>query len=386
MTRISQYVEAAERHNTRRSYAVAFRHFEVEWKGLLPATADAVSRYLADHATALAINTLRQRLAALSRWYTDQGFPDPTKSPLVRKVLKGIRSVHTLAEKHARPLEIHVIQQIDQWLDVAISNAQRADDRFALLRHTRNRSLLLLGSWRGFRSDELVNLRVENIQVSPGEGLACYLGRSKGDRQLQGRVYKCPAFSRLCPVSAFTAWISLARLTQGPVFRKIDRWGHVAEEGLHANNLIPLLRSLFAKAGVVTPEEYGSHSLRRRFAGWARASGWDIKEPMEYVGWRDVKSATRYLDSGAPLQATGLRKALPPWFPRITQHRYRFFDACTDRAGPGAPTHRVLNTGGDPARHGVPGPVHPTIARPCTRPPAHRADLLRALRHATPDH
>jgi hypothetical protein len=37
--------------------------------------------------------------------------------------------------------------------------------------------------------------------------------------------------------------------------------------------------------------------LRRGFAGWARASGWDLKQLMEYVGWKDVKSALRYLDA-----------------------------------------------------------------------------------------
>lgn len=87
MSRLAQYIEAAERGNTRRSYASAIRHFEIEWKGLLPSTADAIARYLADHAATLAINMLRQRLAALSRWHMDQGFPEPTKSPLVRQVL-----------------------------------------------------------------------------------------------------------------------------------------------------------------------------------------------------------------------------------------------------------------------------------------------------------
>ena len=319
MSRLVQYIEAAERENTRRSYASAIRHFEIEWKGLLPSTADAIARYLADHATTLAINTLRQRLAALSRWHSDQGFPDPTKSPLVRQVLKGIRSVHTTAEKRARPLELNVVQQIDQWLDAAISNAQRSDDRLALLRHTRNRSLMLLGFWRGFRSDELVNLRVENIQVSPGEGLACYLGRSKGDRQMQGRVYKCPALSRLCPVTAFNAWIDLAGLTEGPVFRKISRWGHIADESLHANSLIPLLRSLFTEAGVVAPEEYSSHSMRRGFAGWARASGWDIIDLMEYVGWKDVKSAMRYLDASDSSLQTRFEQGLTALAPAAPQ-------------------------------------------------------------------
>ncbi len=304
MSSLAQYLEAAERDNTRRNYASAIRHFEIEWKGLLPSTPDAISRYLADHAAALAINTLRQRLAALSRWHSDQGFPDPTKSPLVRQVLKGIRSVHSVPEKRARPLELAMLQQIDQWLDAAIGNAQHSGDQPALLRHTRDRSLMLLGFWRGFRSDELVNLRVENTEVTPGQGMSFYLGRSKGDRQMQGRVFKCPALSRLCPVAAFNAWIDLAGLMEGPVFRKIDRWGHVADESLHANSLIPLLRSLFAEAGVESPEEYSSHSMRRGFAGWARASGWDIKELMEYVGWKDVKSAMRYLDaSGATLQA-----------------------------------------------------------------------------------
>ncbi len=304
MSRIAHYIAAAERDNTRRSYAAAIRHFEVEWKGLLPTTADTTSRYLAEHAATLAISTLRQRLAALSRWHVDHGFADPTKAPLVRQVLKGIRSIHSVAEKRARPLEIDVVQQIDLWLGEAISHAEHCDDQLALLRHTRNRSLLLLGFWRGFRSDELVSLRVENVEVSPGEGLSCYLSRSKSDRQMQGRVYKCPALSRLCPVTAFNAWVSLAGLTHGPVFRKVDRWGRIAEVGLHANSLIPLLRNLLAEAGVAASEAYSSHSMRRGFAGWARASGWDIKELMEYVGWRDVKSAMRYLDvSGSTLQA-----------------------------------------------------------------------------------
>ena len=324
MNRVVDYIEAAERDNTRRSYASAIRHFEIEWKGLLPSTADAIARYLADYAPTLAINTLRQRLAALSRWHADQGFADPTKSPLVRQVLKGIRSIHAVPEKRARPLELAVLQQIDQWLDVAIGNAQRSGDRPALLRQTRNRSLMLLGFWRGFRSDELVNLRVENIEVTPGQGMACYLGRTKGDRQLQGRVFKCPALSRLCPVTAFNAWIDLAGLTEGPVFRKIDRWGNVADESLHADSLIPLLRSLFAEAGVESPEEYSSHSLRRGFAGWTRASGWDIKELVEYVGWKDVKSAMRYLDaSDSSLQArfeqglTALAPAVPQLLPLL---------------------------------------------------------------------
>lgn len=297
MNDIARYLDAAERENTRRSYDSAIRHFETEWKGLLPATANTVAQYLADYAGILAINTLRQRLAALSRWHSDHGFSDPTKSPRVRQVLKGIRATHAVAEQRARPLELDVLQQVAQWLDLAISHAKSSGDQLAMLRHMRNRSLVLLGFWRGFRSDELARLRVENILITPGKGMSCFLERSKGDRQMEGRDFPCPALSRLCPVAAFEAWIDVAKLSNGPVFRKIDRWGHISDDSLRANSLVVLLRELLKSSGIPSSDEYSSHSLRRGFAGWARSSGWDLKDLMEYVGWKDIKSAMRYLES-----------------------------------------------------------------------------------------
>src|SRR3546814_3131109 len=71
-------------------------------------------------------------------------------------------------------------------------------------------------------------------------------------------------------------------------------------EPLHANSLIRLLRRAFAQAGLPSPDDYSGHSLRRGFAAWADANGWDIKTLMEYVGWKDVKSAMRYLDGADP--------------------------------------------------------------------------------------
>ncbi|AAM38072.1 integrase [Xanthomonas phaseoli pv. phaseoli] len=67
MISVGQYLEAATRPNTQRAYAAATRHFEVEWGGHLPATAEQVARYLAAYAGQLALNTLRHRLAALAQ-------------------------------------------------------------------------------------------------------------------------------------------------------------------------------------------------------------------------------------------------------------------------------------------------------------------------------
>lgn len=66
---------------------------------------------------------------------------------------------------------------------------------------------------------------------------------------------------------------------------------------MQATSVIPLLRGLLEDAGLDGVADYSSHPLRRGFAGWARASGWDLKDLMAYVGWKDVDSALRYLDA-----------------------------------------------------------------------------------------
>uniref|UniRef100_UPI0025D43042 site-specific integrase n=1 Tax=uncultured Acidovorax sp. TaxID=158751 RepID=UPI0025D43042 len=167
VTILDQYIDAATRENTVRSYASALRHFEVEWQGHLPATPDSVARYLATYAQTLATSTLRHRLAAIAFWHRDHGFVDPTRSPLVRKVLKGIQTLHPTRVKQAAPLQIRRLVELDDWLAAAIAAAHARGDGAAALRHQRDRALVLLGFWRGFRGDELLRLDVAHLTLVP---------------------------------------------------------------------------------------------------------------------------------------------------------------------------------------------------------------------------
>lgn len=300
MKTVDDYLQAGTRENTRTSYQAAIRHFEIEWKGFLPATSDSVARYLAEHAEMLSINTLRLRLAALAQWHVAQGFPDPTKAPLVTQVMRGIKHTHPAQVKQAEPLLLKELMRIDTWLRQAIAVARAAHDRPSEMRHLRNHALLLLGFWRGFRWDELTRIEVQNIRVVPGQELACFLPRSKGDRNADGATFKAPALITLCPVTAYQAWIEAAGIMDGPVFRKVDRWGSVSAHGLHVDSLVPLLRTVLKAANIEAPELYSAHSLRRGFANWATSNGWDIKTLMQYVGWTDVASAMRYIDPADP--------------------------------------------------------------------------------------
>ena len=309
MSDLDRYLNAATRDNTRRSYRAAIEHFEVSWGGFLPTTNNSVARYLVAHAGVLAVNTLKLRLSALAQWHTSQGFPDPTKAPVVRKVLKGIRALHPAQEKQAQPLQLQHLEQVVSYLAGEAEQARAEDDRPRWLRAQRDRALILLGFWRGFRSDELCRLQIEHVQAVPGAGITLYLPRSKSDRENLGKTYQAPALLRLCPVQAYSEWLSASALVRGPVFRGIDRWGNLGEEGLHANSVIPLLRQALERAGIAA-EQYTSHSLRRGFATWAHRSGWDLKSLMTYVGWKDMKSAMRYVEATPFLGMTLARDPL----------------------------------------------------------------------------
>lgn len=288
---INQYIKAATRENTRRSYQSAIEHFEVTWSGLLPATANNLAEYLANYAESLSYNTLKQRAVAIGQWHQDQGFPDPSKTPLVKKVLKGIRELHPTQVKQARPLQLEALEQIIEYFEAEISNGSEN-----ALRFYRDRALLLIGFWRGFRSEELCRLSFEYIEVE-NHGITFYLSRSKGDREAKGKHYFTPALQKLCPATAFIEWKEVSKLKQGPVFRGINRWGDLQSNALHPNSVIPIIRKAFKEAELMEPESYSSHSLRRGFASWAASNDWSTKELMEYIGWKDVKSAMRYIEN-----------------------------------------------------------------------------------------
>lgn len=50
----------------------------------------------------------------------------------------------------------------------------QAEDLAGYLRCRRDTALLLIGFWRGFRSDELCRLQVEHIQAEAGAGMTLF--------------------------------------------------------------------------------------------------------------------------------------------------------------------------------------------------------------------
>jgi integrase len=297
MAKIDTLIKAATRENTRKSYRSAVEHFEDNWGGFLPATAESVARYLADHAETLSSATLRNRLSGIAQWHIDQGFPDPTKNPLVKKVMRGINQLYPYTPKQAQPIQVHQLQKVIDAIDEQLLLATTQNNPKPLLQLTRDKALLLIAFWRGFRSDELSSIKIEHVTVYPNEGMDLFIPSSKTDRFNTGRHLKLPALTNLCPVDAFLDWLSVSQLKSGAVFRKIDRWGNVSDQPIKSASVSKIIRRVFEQTGQQNANEFSSHSFRRGFATWANQNNWDLKALMEYVGWKDMKSALKYIDN-----------------------------------------------------------------------------------------
>jgi len=255
------YLQQATADNTRRAYQSAMRQFQA-WGGQLPADEQIIVRYLLAQAERLNPRTLALHLTALSHWHHYQQFADPTATPAVRKTLKGIQRTHGTPKRKAKALRLeHIIAMVD-YLQQQTG-----------LRPLRDSALIQIGYFGAFRCSELVSLTLEHLHFEP-EGLIIQLPRSKTDQEGEGKSKALPyGAHQLCPVTALRRWLEAARITEGPLFRAIDQWGHLKPRGLYVTSISPILKALGQHCDFDFIPELSSHSLRRGLATGAARAG-----------------------------------------------------------------------------------------------------------------
>jgi integrase len=84
------------------------------------------------------------------------------------------------------------------------------------------RAILLLGFAGAFRRSELVALDVADVEPANG-GLRVNIRRSKTDQEGEGTVIAIAAGIIDCPAKALMTWLGAASITEGPVFRPINK-------------------------------------------------------------------------------------------------------------------------------------------------------------------
>jgi integrase len=288
------YAAASKADETRRAYTREWTLF-ASWcssKGLaeLPAAPVTVAAYLAALADGSGTPRGRARkpaglelaLAAIAGAHKAAGFLSPRDAPEVRAVRAGIRRTVGVAQRQVDPLLVPELRR---------AVAALPDTLLGL----RDRALLLVG-WAGsFRRSALVSFDVPDLAFGP-DGLELHLRRDKTDQEGKGRTLPIPFASaaEVCPVLSLRAWLDAAGITEGPVFRSVDKAGHVSAERL-CDRAVALVVKRAATSIDVDPEAFAGHSLRAGFATSAIRAGRHYRDVMRHTGHRDVRVFDKYV-------------------------------------------------------------------------------------------
>lgn len=288
---VSELVRDSLAPNSRRAYASDLARYKT-WGGLIPASPEAIAEYLAAHQQSHAVSTLARWLASLAKAHRAIGVDDPTRSELVRSVVRGIRRLRGSAPHQAKAL--------------------LRDDLFSVLdrlgndtRALRDRALLLLGFACGFRRSELTALLVTDLEFVQ-QGLIVHVQRSKTDQIGSGRKIGVPfGRTRHCPVKAIENWLAQSQITEGPLFRSVNRAGKVSRQQLSAHAVPRILKERLQGVGFDI-EGYSGHSLRSGFVTSALqvgVSSWKIRQQTGHASdtmmARYVRDASLFVENGA---------------------------------------------------------------------------------------
>lgn len=296
------YAQAASSANTRRAYAADWKHFS-GWcrrEGLEALTPDpqVVGLYITACASGArsvggrknAVSTIERRLSALVQAYAQRGLSLERKDRHIATVLAGIRNTHA-----APPRQKEAILPED--LLAMLDTCDRAS-----LQGLRDRAMLLIGFAGGLRRSEITGLDAGRDQTGDGRGwvevldggLLVTLRGKTGWREVEIGRGSTPA---TCPIAALESWLKHARISRGPVFRRVTGT-EVGPMRLNDREVARLVKRAAMAAGLRddVPETarqalFAGHSLR---AGLASSAEVDERHVQKHLGHASAEMTRRY--------------------------------------------------------------------------------------------
>ncbi|MCK9464121.1 MAG: site-specific integrase [Proteobacteria bacterium] len=276
---------------TRKAYAGDWARFK-DWcreSGAepLPARPEIIAAYVA-HLAQIGRKpaTIGRVLVSISQAHKLAGItPSPTSSAAVQETLKGVRRSLGVAQRQVSPLVVEHLRRL-----VAESPSS--------LIGFRDRALLLVGFATAMRRSELVSLTVADLEDVP-EGLVVHLRKSKTDQEGVGRRVGVPFGQQpeTCPVRALRAWLEAAAITDGALFRAVDRHGRIGTTALSDKAVAEVVKRATTRAGY-DAKQFAGHSLRSGFCTAAAAAGKSERAIMAQTGHRSERMVRKYVRDG----------------------------------------------------------------------------------------
>jgi site-specific recombinase XerD len=257
---VTRYARASRAESTLRRYRSDWADFQRfcqrNWLDSLPAAPATVAAYISACADGgkLKAGSIQRRVSAIAAFHQVHGDMSPTSSAEVKLTLAGVRRTLGVAQQGKAPALT---------ADIAAMVARLPTKLIGV----RDRALLLIGFAGAFRRSELVALNANDIEFRE-DGLKVTIRKSKTDQEGAGQVIGIAHGSKLCPVSAVKAWLTAAQIAAGPIFRHVDRHGHILDR--MSPEAVAIVVKRYAAAAGLDPAKYAGHSLRAGLVTQAR--------------------------------------------------------------------------------------------------------------------
>lgn len=292
--------DAAERiltrkaDNTQRAYRHAWRQFARwcadEGRVPLPATPQTLADYAARlMGMSLSPSTIGQAISCIRAEHAEHGHADQPDHKIALEMLRAYRREWADAGNRAGKATPILIDALRKMVDTCDP---------ATLAGVRDRALLLLGFNMMARRSEIASLFIGDVEESE-DGITAHVRYSKTDQSAKGAAVGVPygQHAETCAVRATREWLAeLDRrgITNGALFRSVDRHGRVAGEPkaagtptarLTGKSVSAVVHRRAVLAGLPNPAGYTGHSLRAGAATAAYLAGKPVSEIAAQGRW-----------------------------------------------------------------------------------------------------
>lgn len=294
--KVKDFIKNSKSNETRRGYQSDWKQFEIWCSKMniksMPAQISTIVAYLSELTETHKVSTIERRLVSIKQAHRAAGYRIDKSDPLLIDTMKGIKNKHGKPQERKTPILVKDLQLMTKSLGIE-------------LKDIRDKAILLLGFTAALRRSEIVNIDIEHLHYKT-EGFELLIPRSKTDQEGRGHITPIPYGSNpeTCPVRALQNWINTAGIKEGPLFRAINKHGHISPKRMNSASI-----ALIVKRNEYISEkcnDYSGHSLRAGFCTQAAANGVSDTQGMRHSRhknfdtWRKyVRLATIWQDSAA---------------------------------------------------------------------------------------
>ena len=243
--------------------------------------------------------TASHRLAVLAKWHRLKGWTSPTDDHRLKTLMAKARRAQSRRGVHVRKKTALVAEPLQALLATCTDG----------LRGLRDRALLLLGwSGGGRRRSEVVGLELSDLRRLDATTWVYALGATK--TETAGVLREKPLRGEA--VVALEAWLSAAKIADGPLFRRLHRNDRVGARAISGDHVARMLKRRARLAGIAG--DWAGHSLRSGFVTEAGRQGVPLGEVMAMTEHRSVGTIMGYFQAGTLLNSRSadlLAQSLP---------------------------------------------------------------------------